>query len=286
MVSLTKSTCPICGGDLNCYTDHRTCKSCNTEFKLDADNKMLLTRAMMDKMAQKAFAEFPSDYSTQTFVKQYNLNSSYFPAALGVAFLNCNKLHNGRNISNCLDRVYELSKTATEQELRYLNLYGGKPLFLKEGYSLIAFAVVFEKPDLLEILLKRGVSANTPTAVGNMTPLYLVTQITKVSNFEVECRIAELLYKYGGNPKALTTSGTRIVNQNTLPQMKDFLMKLDINFMPPPIITPEEKERWLEDKKRSEKRQRELNEPATWSIGMWIFIIICAIFLSKVINIW
>lgn len=99
------------------------------------------------------------------------------------------------------------------------------------------------------MLLKRGSSANTPTRIGGMTSLFLVAQTATNQNFEAQCGAAELLYKHGGNPKALTTNGARIINNTTLPEMKNFLIKHDTRFVAHLAVIPEQRQRWLEDKK-------------------------------------
>lgn len=118
--------CPLCGSKLMNQTDYRYCKSCEIRF-LVQKNQLTLTHDMMMEMCDRAFARFPSAESADTFSKLQKFDSTFFPAAFGMALVICKEDRSDEQINHYLDLVYELSKKAAPDELQYFAKYGGEP---------------------------------------------------------------------------------------------------------------------------------------------------------------
>lgn len=133
------------------------------------------------------------------------------------------------------------------------------------------------KPKLLKLLLDLGVSANAPQTGGiKGSPLYFAANPLHPDNINDNIKMVKMLYKKGGDPKALNKDGIEIINSKTTKQMTEFLIHLDRRFLPPPppkppiVLTPEQLKaeqdrRWkmkqkIEEEKRKQRARQIENE--------------------------
>ena len=94
--------CPLCGSKLMNQTDYRYCKSCEIRF-LVQKNQLTLTHDMMMEMCDRAFARFPSAESADTFSKLQKFDSTFFPAAFGMALVICKEDRSDEQINHYLE---------------------------------------------------------------------------------------------------------------------------------------------------------------------------------------